>query len=130
MTTPQLDMIGLIADDLTATLSFYRQFGLEFAEGAESQPHVEATLPGGLRIAWDTVATIQSFLPDFEPTRGGGRIGLAFKCEDAAAVDAAYESFVAEGRTGVHKPWDAEWGQRYATIEDPDGNSIDLFAWL
>lgn len=130
MTTPQLDMIGLVADDLTRTLAFYRRLGLEFPDGAEQQPHVEATLPGGLRIAWDTVETIRSFIPDFAPGRGGGRIGLAFKCADATAVDATYEAFVAEGHKGLHDPWDAEWGQRYATIEDPDGNGIDLFAWL
>ena len=127
--TPQLDMIGLIADDLTRTLAFYRRLGLEFEDGAENQPHVEATLPGGVRIAWDPVETIRSFQPDFEPSYGGGRIGLAFTCVDAADVDATYEKFVADGHRGLRAPWDAPWGQRYATIEDPDGNGIDLFAW-
>lgn|SRR5690625_2312326 len=128
--TPQLDMIGLVADDLTRTLAFYRRLGLEFPDGAENEPHVEATLPGGLRIAWDPVSTIRTFDPDYDPPTGGGRIGLAFKCADAAAVDTTFAEFVADGRRGVHEPWDAEWGQRYATIEDPDGNAIDLFAWL
>jgi uncharacterized glyoxalase superfamily protein PhnB len=28
-----------------------------------------------------------------------------------------------------HKePWDAPWGQRYATLHDPDGNGVDLCA--
>jgi uncharacterized glyoxalase superfamily protein PhnB len=26
------------------------------------------------------------------------------------------------------EPWDAFWGQRYATAKDPDGNHVDLFA--
>jgi len=31
----------------------------------------------------------------------------------------------------AHKaPWDAFWGQRYAQVLDPDGNSVDLFAPL
>ena len=128
--TPQLDMIGLIADDLTRTLAFYRRLGIDVPAGVEDQPHVEATLPGGIRIAWDTVDAIHSFEPDFTPTRGDGRIGLAFKCDDAAAVDAAYEELTADGHPGIRKPWDAPWGQRYATIEDPDGNSVDLFAWM
>ncbi|MGB5655838.1 MAG: glyoxalase, partial [Acidimicrobiia bacterium] len=25
-------------------------------------------------------------------------------------------------------PFDAFWGQRYATVLDPDGNGVDLFA--
>lgn len=29
-----------------------------------------------------------------------------------------------------HPPSDAFWGQRYATVHDPDGNPIDLFAPL
>ena len=28
------------------------------------------------------------------------------------------------------EPMDAFWGQRYATVLDPDGNSVDLFAEL
>jgi uncharacterized glyoxalase superfamily protein PhnB len=28
------------------------------------------------------------------------------------------------------EPWDADWGQRYAQVKDPDGNSVDLFAAL
>ncbi len=27
-------------------------------------------------------------------------------------------------------PQDMFWGQRYATIKDPNGNRIDMFAWL
>ncbi|MFL6036949.1 MAG: glyoxalase, partial [Gaiellaceae bacterium] len=28
------------------------------------------------------------------------------------------------------EPFDAFWGQRYATVVDPDGNAVDLFAPL
>lgn len=27
-------------------------------------------------------------------------------------------------------PWDAFWGQRYGILNDPDGNTIDLFCPL
>jgi hypothetical protein len=37
---------------------------------------------------------------------------------------------VAAGSHGYKAPWDAVWGQRYAVIHDPDGNSVDLFAPL
>ena len=30
----------------------------------------------------------------------------------------------------MHEPFDAFWGQRYATVRDPDGNAVDLFAAL
>ncbi|WP_040797794.1 VOC family protein [Nocardia higoensis] len=128
--TPQLDVLGIITSDMAASLAFYRRLGLEFPDRAEEQPHVEATLPGGLRITFDTEATIRSFHPEWRPPTGGGRIGLAFRCADAAEVDAVYAGLVAAGYTGELKPWNAFWGQRYATVADPDGNGVDLYAPL
>ena len=58
---PRFDFIGLVVADLAASLAFYRRLGLDIPADAESSPHVELTLPGGLRIAWDTEDTIRSF---------------------------------------------------------------------
>ncbi len=67
--------------------------------------------------------------PDWvEPT--GQRISLAFKCENAAEVDALYNDLIQRGYQGHKAPWDAFWGQRYAVVVDPDGNHVDLFAGL
>ena len=35
---------------------------------------------------------------------------------------------IAAGFRGKAPPYDAFWGQRYATVLDPDGNGVDLFA--
>ena len=37
---------------------------------------------------------------------------------------------VAAGFEGHLEPWDAFWGQRYATLRDPDGIGVDLYAAL
>ena len=34
------------------------------------------------------------------------------------------------GHRVVKEPYDAFWGQRYATVHDPDGNAVDLYAAL
>ncbi|MGH4032155.1 VOC family protein [Actinomycetota bacterium Odt1-20B] len=128
--TPHLDMIGIVAADLAASLAFYRRLGLDFPAGAESEPHVEVTLPGGLRFAFDTEATVRSFVPGWQPPASAGRIGLAFHCGSPAGVDARYAELTAAGYHGELKPFDAFWGQRYATVHDPDGNGVDLFAPL
>jgi uncharacterized glyoxalase superfamily protein PhnB len=53
---------------------------------------------------------------------------LAFRLDSPVAVDATYDRLVAAGCHGHLSPWDAFWGERYARIHDPDGNSVDLFA--
>lgn len=128
--TPTLDLIGIVVDDMAAALAFYRRLGVDIPAEAEDQPHVEVTVAGGLRLAWDTVETIRTFDPDYHPTTGGGRASLAFRLPDPAAVDATYERLVAAGYHGHKAPWDAFWGQRYALVHDPDGNTVDLFAAL
>jgi len=128
--TPQLNFIGIVVSDMAASLTFYRRLGLAFPEGADSEGHVEATLPGGMRVALDTEAVIKSFHADWQRPATAGRIGLAFQCADPAEVDAVYSELVDAGYHGELKPWDAFWGQRYATILDPDGNGVDLYAPL
>ncbi|MFQ6329457.1 VOC family protein [Nocardia sp. CWNU-33] len=128
--TPQLDFIGIVVSDMAATLDFYRRLGLDFPEGSENQPHVEAAIAGGMRIAFDTEAVIKSFHPQWQPPSSTGRTGLAFRCADPAEVDRVFTELVNAGYHGELKPWDAVWGQRYASLADPDGNGVDLYAPL
>jgi catechol 2,3-dioxygenase-like lactoylglutathione lyase family enzyme len=127
--TPRLDMIGLAVRDLGASLAFYRRLGLDVPEDGDG--HVEATLPGGVRIAWDTYEVMESFDPGWEPATGGSApIGLAFLVDSPAEVDSLYAELTGDGYEGHLAPWDAFWGQRYAVLRDPDGNDVALFAAL
>ena len=125
-----LEVIGLVVQDMAASLAFYRGLGLEIPEGAESEGHVEAPLGGGLRLAWDTVEVIRSFDPEWTAPSGGSRVGLAFAFASPAEVDAKYRELTDAGHAGHKEPWDAFWGHRYAIVHDPDGNSVELFAPL
>jgi len=124
----KLDLIGIVVKDVSESLRFYSLLGVEVPQETGS-PHLEARLPNGLTIAWDTEASIREIYPDWiTPT--GHRMGLAFLCDSPAAVDAKYAEVVAAGFSGHREPWDAFWGQRYAQVADPDGNLVDLFAPL
>ena len=127
---PRLDLVGIVVADMRASLDFYRLLGVEFADGADDEGHVEVTLEGGLRVAWDSVDVVRSFDPEWTPPTGGPGIGLAFRCGSPQEVDAVYAEVVAAGYRSKKEPWDAFWGQRYAQVHDPDGNVIDLFSPL
>ena len=75
-------VIELVVSDMAAALAFYRLLGLEIPAEAESQPHVDAAFGDGLRLAFDTEATVRSFDPGWTPPTGGGhRVALAFACD-------------------------------------------------
>lgn len=130
MSLPQLDLVGIVVADMGRSLSFYRHLGLEIPSDADTQPHVEVALAGGIRVAWDSLEEVQSFDPDYRPPSGTSGLGLAFRLDTPADVDATYEKLVAAGYPGHKAPWNAPWGQRYALLHDPDGNGVDLFATL
>ena len=130
MTAPYLDAIGVVVTDMARTLDFYRLLGLEFPDGAASEGHVEATLPSGVRLMFDTEALMQSFDEGFTMPDSGGRVSLAFVCASPGEVDSRYGAVVDAGFESHLAPFDAFWGQRYATVLDPDGTKVDLFAPL
>lgn len=123
------DLLGIVVRDMPASLRFYRFLGLDIPSDADQQPHVAIILPGGFRLAWDTVELMKSVYPRWsEPT--GHRMALAFLCDSPADVDSLYYRAVAAGYDSMRVPWNAFWGQRYAVLLDPDGNLVDLFAPL
>ena len=122
--------LGIVCTDLARSLAFYRSLGLDIPAEADDAPHVEVTLDGGFRLMWDPVSTVTSFDPSWSAPEGGPRTALAFDCATPDAVDATYASVVEAGYEGHLEPFDAFWGQRYASLRDPDGNGVDLFAAL
>ncbi|WP_420038692.1 VOC family protein [Gordonia sp. MP11Mi] len=127
---PRLNALSIVCDDLSATLDFYRALGLAVPDSAADAPHVEVDL-GGFRIMFDPLSTIRSFDPDWtRPQSGSSPMSLAFECPSAAAVDDAVAHVSGLGARVVRPPFDAPWGQRYATVRDPNGNEIDVYAAL
>lgn len=123
----QLEVVGIAVKEMAASLRFYRLLGLEIPDEEDAEDHVEVTM-GTVRLAWDTMEMLVSVYDQWEPNPVGHRVELAFHCGSADEVDALYERVVEQGYRGHKAPWDAFWGQRYAIIEDPDGNLLSLYA--
>ncbi|MFB6393194.1 VOC family protein [Polymorphospora lycopeni] len=127
----KFDFIGLLVADMGRSLAFYRRLGLGIPAAADTEQHVEVTLDGGFRLAWDTEEVARQIDPGFTPPPArAGRISLAFRCDSPADVDRVHAELTASGHESHREPWDAFWGQRYAIVYDPDGNSVDLYAAL
>jgi uncharacterized glyoxalase superfamily protein PhnB len=110
-------------------IDFYRKLGLEFPTGSEAEEHVEAATPDGVRLMFDTEEWVKAHSA-WEAPAGSHRVALAFLCEDPTEVDRLHHELVASGARSYLPPFDAPWGQRYATVLDPAGNAVDLFAPL
>jgi uncharacterized glyoxalase superfamily protein PhnB len=128
--TPRLDVFGIVVSDMARSVAFYRRLGLEFPDGAESEPHVEAQLGGGIRYALDTEEVMRMFDPEWTRPTTGHLVGGAFHCASPEEVDSLYRELLEAGATPHKEPFDAFWGQRYAQLRDPDGTVIDLYAPL
>ncbi len=126
---PHLDAIGIVTADLASSCRFYALLGVPIDDPGTGEQHVEATLPSGVRLMWDSVELMRQLDPDWQQPVGHP-LGLAFHCETPSGVDETYAAVIAAGFASKSEPWDAFWGQRYARVLDPDGNAVDLFAPL
>ncbi len=122
-----LDAIGIACKDIQKSLEFYALFHLAFKKLGED--HYEATTPQGLRIMLDSHDLLRKINPLWEvPVHPG--ITLCFGQDNPEAVDELFSQISKAGFQEIKTPWDAFWGQRYASVLDPDGNQIDIFAAL
>jgi uncharacterized glyoxalase superfamily protein PhnB len=122
----KLDMVGIVVSNMKQALDFYRVLGLEIPENANEELHVEVK-QGDFRLAFDTQEMAKEVYESWEAPHGH-RIELAFLCESPDAIDMLYAKIINHGYVGYREPWNAVWGQRYAIVQDPDGNLLSLFA--
>ena len=123
----ELAAIGIVTRNPPEAVRFYRLLGVDVPD--PDGDHLDVTLPNGLRLMWDTEELMKQIDPEREEPRGH-RMALAFECESPAAVDELHAKVVDAGFRSKAAPYDAFWGQHYATLLDPDDNEVDLFAQL
>ena len=123
-----MNALGIVVSDMAASVAFYSKLGLTFQMYGDE--HAEAALPGGIRVMLDSEGMARSIDPGWSRPVGSHVFSLAFQMPSTDAVDALFGELTAAGHQAVREPWDAEWGQRYAMLHDPDGNGVDLYCPL
>src|ERR671916_3536837 len=114
-----LNAVGIVASDMARSVDFYRRLGLDVPE-TPHEGHVDIALPNGLRLMLDSEDEVRKFLPDWV-RQPGNQFSLAFQCDSPAEVDEVYSQMVSAGYHGDKEPWNAFWGQRYASLRDTNG---------
>ncbi|MGY1854797.1 VOC family protein [Modestobacter sp. SYSU DS0290] len=124
----EITAVGVAATDLRRAVAFYELLGFRFPPFDDGEDHVETEPGPGARLMIDTVAMLTELLG--EVPRPGTGSAFACRCGSPGEVDDAVARVVAAGHTVLTAPWNAPWGQRYATVADPDGYAVDLYAPL
>lgn len=122
----KLNAIGIVSSDIKKTIHFYKLLGLNLEQFEDSE-HYEGVSESGLRIMADSEELMQKVYPGFKKPEKSS-LTLGFELNSAKEVNNKYSEIIDNGFASLTEPWDAFWGQRYARVEDPDGNPIDLFA--
>lgn len=123
----QIYMIGLIVEDMDASLAFYRRLGLDVPPDSHST-HVEIEMAGGMMLFLDS--SPQRWDPGFEPSPvpepGKYRSLIEFYLESETTVKQKFDEMVSHGYRGVRDPYRTPFGMCFAFLEDPDENTILL----
>ena len=129
MPRPRIDAVAVTARNMEESLRFYRCLGFEFPPFEPDEQHIEAVAQNGeARLMIDAASLAQDLTG--RPAKPASHSAFAMLCETPAEVDEIAERVKSAGFDLATEPWDAFWGQRYATARDPDGYEIDLFAPL
>lgn len=110
-----ISAVTLATHDMRRAVRFYRLLGLDVVHGGEAAPFTS------LRAGGNFLNLVAE-----PPTRQWSWWGrIIFYHSD---LDALYGRLVAAGLRPHAPPRDAEWGERYFHIDDPDGHELSL-AW-
>ena len=110
-----ISAITLATHDMARAVAFYRTLGFEVLYGGETASFTSFRLGGQfLNLILQSAGRQWSWW---------GRV--IFYDDD---VDALYKGAIAAGLRPEAPPRDAEWGERYFHITDPDGHELS-FAW-
>src|SRR3954466_15657947 len=108
----EIAAVAVSATDLSRAVAVYQELGFRFPPLEPDTQHVEAE--AGVRLMIARASLLQEL--HGEAPRPGNTAGFALLFGSPAEVDDAVGRVSAAGHDVVHEPFDAPWGQRYATV--------------
>lgn len=108
-----LSAITFATHDMTVAIDFYRTLGCQIVYGGSASEFTS------LRAGLAFINLIQQ--PDTKTWQWWGRV--IFHVDD---VDVTYRQLLDAGYDTDTSPTDAEWGERYFHVTDPDGHELSF----
>lgn len=127
----RIDLLTLFVDDLEKMVSFYRDsMGMETPWNGD-EPYAEFRHTG-VRFALFPRRSLSEMMgvDASYPLGINGTFSLSIMFDDPTLVDAEYERLNDLRISSVYAPRDEPWGLRSAMVHDPEGNLVELAAWL
>jgi hypothetical protein len=124
--TPALKTLYITVTDLDAGLLPATRPDL--VVDAHMPGHAGCNLPNGLHIMLDIVDMRSGMSSGWQRSAGDGQTFCASSSPSPGTSTPSTPSSSRPATGGLSELFDAPWGMRYATVCDPDGNGVDLYA--
>ncbi len=121
---PILSVVYLFVRDMDASVAFYERLGLTITRIGTA--HARTEWGEGARLEFGAADLTRSYDPNWREPSGPPTNTLNFTLPSRDAVGEMYEKLTSAGYAGHLAPIDAFWGQRFALVDDPDGNIVGL----
>lgn len=123
---PRLTVVTLGVRDFRASLRFYEALGFErkVRDTGEQVAFLDA---GGVVLAlwhWDLLAEDEKLAAD--PVSAYRGASLAWNCQSAGEVDAAFERALQAGAKELRSPSKTDYGGYRGYFADPDGHAWEV----
>ncbi|OFI46792.1 hypothetical protein BG262_03065 [Floricoccus penangensis] len=121
----KLGMVEIITDDIKESLKFYELLG--FSILLRDTEYCIFLNNKGVKLSLSTPSYHESIYGSI-PMSSGSKIDLAFLCDSAQDVDDLCHKLTNAGIKIFQQPVTNKLGERFAMVEDPDGNLLRIYA--
>lgn len=108
-----ISAVTLVVGDMARSLAFYTSLGFGVRYGGAAERFTS------LRVG-------EQFLNLMLAEETGSHAGWGRVIVHVDDVDAVYQAALAAGHSPEAPPRDAEWGERYFHLDDPDGHQLSF----
>ena len=126
----KFDSLNLYVADMAKTIQFYTQLGFKFDKNAKYKDYVKLNFESTSVAFYSWKSINQFFNSPILEASNGNQFNISFRVESPEQIDDIYETMKNIEFFPFRGPENVDWGQRVLFYKDPDGNLIEINAYL